>query len=474
VQLNRRLSPDLYLGVVPITESPAGIRVGGRGPPIEYAVHMRRLPEDRMMDRLLRRRALERPMVERLAEHIAAFHARAETGPAISASGSAEAIRTLWEEHFAQTEPFVGRTLSRFEDALLRATVRAWLTRKRRELTARVEAGRIRDVHGDLRTSSVCFTDPIQVFDCLDFSARLRCSDVASEVAFLAMDLTVNGAGSLARVFVRRYVERSDDAGVEDLLPFYACYRASVRGKVEGLRAGESEVPARERAAAARGARRFFALACRYARQDPPPLLLVVCGLSGTGKSTLAEALAERLGCVRVASDVVRKELHHLPPEEHRLAAIGQGLYAAEATRATYGELISRAGGWLAGGRSVVLDATFQRRWQRDLAAGLARAQGALPFFLELRAPDSVVRRRLGARALDAGAVSDAGWAVYVAQKAGWEPLRLPAFEHAVLRAGGTRASAEGAALAALHARLDPAPPSRRGRDLVPTTRLRP
>jgi len=464
VRLNRRLSPDLYLGVVPITEGADGIRVGGDGAPLEYAVHMRRLPEDRMMDRLLERGALGRPMVERLAELIADFHARAETGPAISRHGSPEAVRALWEEHFAQTARFVGRTLSRFQDALLRATVHAWLTRKHGELSARVAAGRIRDVHGDLRTSSVCFTEPIQVFDCLDFSARFRCSDVASEVAFLAMDLTLKGEASLAIAFARRYVQRSGDAGVEALLPFYACYRACVRGKVEGLRAGEGEVPARQRAAAARVARRSFALACRYAREDPPPLLLVVCGLSGTGKSTLASALAESLGCVRVASDVVRKELHHLAPEEHRPAPVGEGLYAEEATRATYAALAARGGRWLAGGRSVVLDATFQRRWQQALAVELARAQGALLFFLELRAPDSAIRRRLRARAHDVRAVSDADWAVYRAQKAAWEPLRLSGFEHLVLRAGGSRASVEAAALAGLHARLDPSPPFRRGR----------
>jgi hypothetical protein len=154
VRLNRRLSPDLYLGVVPITESPAGMRVGGECAPLEYAVHMRRLPEERMMDRLLRWRALGRPMVERLAEHIAEFHARATTGPDLSKYGSPEAVGALWEEHFAQTARFVGRTLSRFQDGRLRATVSAWLTRKHGELSTRVDGGRIRDVHGDLRTSA--------------------------------------------------------------------------------------------------------------------------------------------------------------------------------------------------------------------------------------------------------------------------------------------------------------------------------
>jgi len=462
VRLNRRLSPGLYLGVVPIVESAAGMRVGGEGTPVEYAVRMHRLPEDRMMDRLLRRGELETEAVERLAELIADFHARVESGPAVAVFGSPEAVRLLWDEHFAQTRRFLGRTLSAFQDHLLRATVRAWLIRKDAELRGRVSAGRIRDGHGDLRASSVCFTEPIQVFDCLDFAPRYRCGDVASEVAFLSMDLTLRGAAGLARAFQHRYQERSGDRGMESLLPFYGCYRACVRGKVEGLRAGEREVPRRERAAAERLARRCFAVACHYARQDPPPLVLVTCGLSGTGKSTLAAALAENLGCARISSDVVRKELHHLAPGEHAPAAPGEGLYAEEVTRATYTELVARARRWLATGRSVILDATFQRHWQRALAVELARAQGSLLFFLELRAPDATVRARLRARARDETAVSDADWAVYVSQKAAWEPFHAPAFQHLTIRARGSPESVERDALAALHLRLDPAPPAPR------------
>jgi uncharacterized protein len=456
VRLNRRLSPNLYRGVLPITESKAGICVGGVGSPIEWAIQMRRLPDARMMDRLLCAGTLSLEQVRQLAELIAAFHAQADTGPAISAFGTSDALRSLWDEHFTQTRRAIGRTLSSFQDGLLNATAGAWLARKETLLHRRVMERRIRDGHGDLRTSAVCFTEPIQVFDCLEFSQRFRCADVASEVAFLVMDLTLNGRPDLGEAFVRRYVECSGDPEVPSLLAFHACYRACVRGKVEGLRAEEPEVPPDEQARAASLARNCFALACQYARADAPPLLLLVTGLSGTGKSTLAETLGTRIGADVVVSDVVRKELHGFRPTEHARGSAGEAVYSEDATRSTYAELMERARPRLAAGRSVVLDATFQRSWQRTLARALADREGALLVQLELRASDETVKRRLAGRARSAGAVSDADWAVYLAQKEAWEPVTGGAWEHLVVSAEGPPGAGEQAAVEGLHARLEP------------------
>ena len=369
VVLNRRLSPDLYLGVVPIVRRGAGLAIGGVGPAAEYAVQMRRLPADRMMDRLLEAGGLDRQMVEQVADVLVPFHARAEGGPQVAAFGTPEAVQALWDEHFAQVTPLLGRTLTPLQDGFLRAVVAAWSVRRRPLLEARVEAQRIRDGHGDLRTSSVCFIDPLAIFDCLDFSARLRCGDVASDVAFLAMDLRLRMRPDLAEAFVQRYVARSADAALPRLVPFYTCYRACVRGKVESLRAEEPEISPGDRAEAARMARRAFGVACDAASEDLPPVLLVVSGLSGSGKSTLAQELGRRRGWEVLSSDVVRKSLHGLAPQERASAAVDAGLYSPEATRRTYERLAALAGAALDQGRCVIVDATAQAGWERDLLA---------------------------------------------------------------------------------------------------------
>jgi len=433
VALNRRLSPDLYLGVVSITRRPEGLVLGGAGEPVEYAVQMRRLPEDRMMDRLLETRALTREMVEQVADVLVPFHASADDGPGVAAFGAPEAVQALWDEHFTQVAPFVGKTLTHFQDGFLRAVVGAWSVRKRPLLEERVAKRRIRDGHGDLRTSSVCFTDPLTIFDCLDFSARLRCSDVASEVAFLAMDLRLRMRPDLGEAFVRRYVARSRDRPLRQLVPFYTCYRACVRGKVESLRAEEPEISPGDREEAARLARRAFGVACDAASEDLPPLLLALSGLSGSGKSTLARELGRRRGWQVLSSDVVRKSLHGLAPEEHATAALDRGLYSAEATRWTYARLAAEAGAALDKGKCVIVDATAQAGWERTVLADAARAHGALFLLAEVRASDEVVRARLEARAREPGVVSDAGWEVYLAQKARWEPVTLGAWAHLVV-----------------------------------------
>ncbi len=454
--LNRRLSPDLYLGVVPITRGPQGLVVGGTGEPVEYAVQMRRLPEDRMMDRLLESRALTRKMVEQVAEVLAPFHAAADAGPGVAVHGTPAAVQALWNEHFAQVAPFLGKTVTPFQDGYLRAVVGAWSVRKRRLLEERVAAGRIRDGHGDLRTSSVCFTEPLAIFDCLDFSARLRCSDVASDVAFLAMDLRLRTRPDLAEAFVQRYVTCAGDTTLPQLVPFYSCYRACVRGKVESLRAEEPEISPADREEAARMARRAFGVACDAASEDLPPLLLTMSGLSGSGKSALARELGSRRGWEVLSSDVVRKSLHGLAPEERATAALDRGLYTPEATRSTYARLAANAGAALDQGRCVIVDATAQAAWERTVLADAARAHGALLLLAEVRASEEVIRARLEARAREPGVVSDAGWEVYVAQKARWEPVTLGAWAHLVVDGDRPLAEAVMQLERELHDRLRP------------------
>ena len=221
---------------------------------------MRRLPADRMMDHLLDSKAVTGDMIRALAQRLADFHTRAETSLRIAAYGH-WAIRFAWDENLRQWADYIGDTITEEQDRILSAFGEAFFARQRELLKRRVRDLRIRDCHGDLRSDAVCFTDGICIYDCIEFNRRFRQTDVAGDVGFLAMDLDYRGHEDMAAVFVDAYVELSGDSDLRPFIDFYKCYRACVRGKVEGFRSRAPEVPTRERRAAAAAAKRYFRLA---------------------------------------------------------------------------------------------------------------------------------------------------------------------------------------------------------------------
>jgi aminoglycoside phosphotransferase family enzyme/predicted kinase len=425
--LNRRLCADTYLDVSRIREREGRITVDGPGRVIEYAVHMRRLPAERMMDRLLEADAVTPSMMRRLAEKLARFHQEAETSQRIAEFGD-WAIRYNQRENERQWAPYIGRTIRPEQDRVLRAYAAAFYARKAEVLRRRVKERRIRRVHADLRSDAVCFVDGICVFDCVEFSRRVSLLDVARDVGFLAMDLDYRGRGDLAAAFVKRYLAASGDAELPQVLDFYACYSACVRGKVEAFLLDQAEVPARTKREAARASKRYFELACRYAAGLPPAMLVITCGLPASGKSSLARRLSEATGFEVLSSDVVRKDLAGLEPAEHRYEGFEGGIYAAEFTRRTYDELLSRARARLREGRSVILDASFMRREYRRAAALLTREEGAQFACLECRIEDATARKRLEKRVREGWDPSDARWEIFAAQKRRFQrPREVPA-----------------------------------------------
>ncbi len=458
VRLNARLAPDIYLGVAPIIEDQPGSvsfadicsldavpqpgKLIERGRVLDYAVVMRRLPEEATLESQVRAGRVTPGLLQEVAAHVASFHASTQTNEHIASFGQTDVITNNWRENFAQMRLYIGRSLDQATFDHIEQWIGQALVGHSRLFATRVAEGRVRDCHGDLRMQHIyAFDEPgterhtLEIIDCIEFNERFRYSDVAAEVAFLVMELDAAGRSDLARAFVDTYVEKSGDTGLRELLSFYSCYRACVRGKVRSFELDEPEVSESEREAARHEARALFQLAASYASGPTGPMVLLIGGLMGSGKSTLAMTLEQELGWEVISSDVTRKRLL----AEQNAAAItkasaefGAGAYGKEWTNRTYTALVRAARVRVDEGRSVILDATWSSRAHRQRAARMAMRHGARPIFLECVCPRDVALERLarrwqakaiGALASDApSAASDGRPDLYDAQADRWQP----------------------------------------------------
>lgn len=268
VALNRRLCPDTYLDVVPITQNEAGFSVEGKGEVIEYAVKMRPLPYERMMDVLLRNNQVTREMLDRVAEKLADFHRKAVLSEQLARIGDIESVTQNAEENFVQTESYVNKTLNRDQFQRIKDFTYPFLEKNSLLFSERVKTGKIKDCHGDLHAAHICFSEDICIYDCIEFNDRFRYIDVASEVAFLAMDLDFHGRSDLSKHFVSSYVKASGDSELPLLLDFYKCYRAYVRGKVEGFKLDDPHISDNDKMQTLIVARKYFELAESYTTKE--------------------------------------------------------------------------------------------------------------------------------------------------------------------------------------------------------------
>jgi aminoglycoside phosphotransferase family enzyme len=269
LKLNKRLCPSAYLAVVPIVEEKGELRIEGQGKAIEYAVKMKQLPQDRMMDVLLPRGQVTLEMVARVAEKLVSFHQKAETNRKIAAFGGLDVIRHNCDENFEQTKKYIGLTIPKVKYERIKGYTDNFIKSNASLFEKRVREGRIRDCHGDLHAAHVCFTAPdliggVCIYDCIEFNDRFRYSDVTSEIAFLAMDLDRYQQPGLSRYLVSAYVRLSHDEELRKLLSFYKCYRAYVRGKVESFKLDDPYIPEEEKAKVLTAARSYFQLAESY------------------------------------------------------------------------------------------------------------------------------------------------------------------------------------------------------------------
>jgi len=423
VRLNRRLAPEVYLGVVPVALDAGGLPAfEAPGEPVEFAVKMRRLDPALTLESRLECGTLSATEVRQLGSRLAAFHAHAERSPDTAAGGAFAAVAANTRENFTQLEAGIGRTLRRSVFDRIRARTEAELERLRPLIEARAARGVPCDTHGDLHLDHV-YLDPsrspptdLTIVDCIEFNTRFRFADPIADLAFLAMDFVFHGRSDLASELSDAYFASSEDAEGRALLSFYLAYRAVVRGKVEGFALEEAEVSEAEKELDLARARAHFLLA--LGTLEPPaqrPALVLSAGLPGAGKSVLARMLAERAGFERVASDDVRKELAGLPPTQRG----GPDLYSPAMSDRTYVEVLERVRTGLLEGKRMVADATFIRDVRREAFLNAARALCVPVRILICTAPDSVILPRLAARTGDS---SDADADVYRQLKSQWQP----------------------------------------------------
>lgn len=266
LELNKRLCRGMYLEVVPINRADK-IKIKGAGKTVEYAVKMKRIPQEKMLSRLLEENKVDSALVERLAKTIMDFHTKAEANSRISKFGSLAMIETNWNENFEQTEGHIGKTISKRSFKLIRESVEGFLKNNISLFKRRITNDRIRDCHGDIHSGNIFVVDKIYVFDAIEFNERFRFSDVAADIAFLAMDLDFKERSDLSDFFVERYVGYSGDQEMLHLLPFYKCYRAYVRGKVVSFKLKDPTISSSEKRTAKKEAQAYFKLATTYAKK---------------------------------------------------------------------------------------------------------------------------------------------------------------------------------------------------------------
>lgn len=437
VQLNRRFSPDVYLGVVPVVLDWKGHHIlGGEGDPVEWAVHMVRLPDSHRGDMLLEAGCLSLLQLRRLAERLAAFHAAWPGNDTTKQFGSPEAVGRNMEENFNQSRSYIAGILGPEEARELESGLGHWMYRLEPMFLERMRTGRVRDGHGDLRLSQIYFDDRDRpdILDCIEFNKRFRYGDVCSDIAFLSMDLACRGRTDLAENILAAYAWASGDFDLYAVVDFYQCYRACVRGKVAAILAAEPETPAPARKLSEDKAHRHFLFALSQLRRIPtkPPVIAVGGGIA-TGKSTLSSRLGELLAAPVLSSDLTRKQMAGLDPLEKKAEGMWQDLYAPAFTEKVYAEVLRRARVVWQSGRPVVIDASFRTRAHRKAIEAAARDAGHSFLFLECRADPELCRDRLRRRDL-APSVSDGRESMFEEFLAAWEPAdEMHPAEYAVL-----------------------------------------
>ena len=453
LRLNRRFAPELYLQVCAIVATDGNARIDGPGEPIEYGVRMHRFDRAHELDQLLATRQIQPSELEDFGRTLALIHARLPAASAAAPWGEAEAIAAAVLRNLDESVAAAAVFGNGAEILALRDPLREGLAALAPTMAARRADGRVRECHGDLHAGNlVRIGGRMLAFDCIEFEPAFRWIDVADEIAFLLSDLTAREQPLHAHAFRGGYLAQSGDYHACRVLAVYCAHRALVRAKVASLTAREA-APALQAELRAEH-RRLIACACAALAARRPRLLLM-CGLSGAGKTWVARGLAPPLNAVHLRSDVERKRRAGLGERDHSGSQLASGLYSPQATASLYGHLARCAEDALRGGCNVIVDASFLRRSERSAFRELARRLGASLQLVHCHAPQRALQARVMARQRAQQDASEADLAVLDWQIAQFEPITAeegvevissdttdPSVYQRVLRAiGSTRSS---------------------------------
>lgn len=423
LRLNQRLAPEIYLEVIPVTGSIARPRLGGSGTPLEYAVKMVQFPQQARLDYCLQRGELSPQGINSLADKVAQFHQALTSAPQDSLYGMPETVLQPALENFEQLDNLLKEEADREQVASLRQWTEAQWQSLQTEFSARKKAGFVRECHGDLHLGNIAWVKgQFIIFDCIEFNENLRWIDVINELAFLVMDLEHRGRPDLAWRALNAYLERSGDYSGLAVLRYYQVYRSLVRAKVTAIRLGQAVHSAAERQAIQESYRGYPELALSYTHPPETPLI-ITHGLSGSGKTTLSEPLIERLGAIRLRSDIERKRLHGLKPQERPGQGVASGMYSAKSSGRVYQHLQELAQTTISAGYPAIIDAAFLKQAQRQAFQDLARKLGVPFAILDFRCEPQQLQQRIRARQRENQDASDADLAVLEHQQATQEPL---------------------------------------------------
>jgi len=418
VALNRRLSDGVYIDVLPITRQAGGYALNGSGETVEVAVKMHQLDKSDVMINQLRCGALTGKHMEALVNRLVDFYTHTAADCEMDPNQA-----PAWVMNLQEVERFADVWIDRRAFDLIRTAATSFDRTRAGLFQRRRKSRKIKDGHGDLRSDHIYFSgDGIQVIDCIEFNTHLRCLDIISDLAFLAMDLAFLGFADRARNLIRLYFRKTNDLEALPLLDFYRCYRAMVRCKVSCLHLEEGGLTTAAEKTLAQTAGLYLALARVYAEAFSRPTLWMVGGLPASGKSTIARTLAEIHDICVIRSDAVRKTHFVDGTEGSETTAFEQGLYTAGATESTYNRLAAMAAENLKKGCSVVVDATFSRQAHRNHALRVAQYHQARAVFVECHAVDALVSERLKRRETEPS-LSDARLVHLPAFKKRFEPV---------------------------------------------------
>ncbi|GJM15888.1 MAG: aminoglycoside phosphotransferase [Thermodesulfobacteriota bacterium] len=408
VELNKRLCSSAYLGVEEISLTKGLFSIGKGDQTVEYALKMNMLPEKYFLQNLLSTNKAKESDFIRLSNKLADFYKDQTYCQEINEQGHPDKIKVSIDENLALSKDFIEDTISQAAYSTIELYNDYFLKNKSDLLMKRMDRDLIKDCHGDLRLEHINFgSEEICIFDCIEFNNRFRYIDIASDIAFLVMDLDFNGYYGFSKFFVSEISKTINDVSLYEVLDFYKCYRAYVRGKVESIKALESEVPYMEREIAHKQAVSYYKQALKYSLFGSNPVIIVTFGIIGSGKSTIAELLSEELSCEVISSDMVRKDISGIPSTERKYEEYDSGIYSSDITEQMYNELFDRAEAITKDGNTVILDASFSKRQWRESVLEKSKHLDIPLYFLQALAPKDLIEQRLLYRERQETSVSD-------------------------------------------------------------------